>query len=619
MKNFNHNTLVCDFIGTAFCLMMAFTVLMMYSGCSEDNSPINGAHGGAAEEQGAYALAGRVGNVYPKLLVAVNENLMLAPKGSSITVYELDSLTFNTTERSFVSSINDDEGRFVIDSLDFDSPYVLIEEIVPARDTCLYVSDWLLPLVENQLRYEKLEKQEQLQMQEQVEEPSSEPQCFERTIKAKGFRAVVDLRKKEKISVNSLTTAKVPLLQKYIAEGKTFAEANLMAERKILEDFGIYEDLGSFEKMFDDDSELSYVNELIRYTDSSAREMLVWKDVMGNYVSPKDFMGNAQMKKYYQNMKKMIDYRIGFLAKVDGLGQCTEARENDMDYIKVPGFGNFVNVVCRSGKWTMGFKSVEYTKGSLVDNRDGRSYETVTYNWGGVVQTWMAEDLVYADSAHPTCLDYIDKSDATCRENGRYIWLHAMDIGLDDVNMFWIRWQGGDTVSYQDCLKVFSGDLDSVVPGTCMQGSLGGHWDYEYADPVLRSNLNAHQGICPDGWRIPTTSDWRTLLQNLGELYGVDYVKAAPVLYDETATGFGLYSSNEGLVVDGQGRVVVSKNGIFNDEFAVTDEHLSRVQFFGGYSTGYGFGFRTSAEREYKESAFNIPPLSKVNVRCIKN
>ena len=595
------------FSGLVAC-KMAMLLAFMFAACSDEPSVSPLAQdGGYTEEQGVYALTGRVGDVYPKLLLAVDENSLQAPKGSSITVYELDSLTFDTTGRSFVSSINDDEGRFVIDSLDFDSPYVLIEEIVPARDTCLYVSDWLLPLVENQLRYEKLEN------------PSSETQCFERTLKAKEFRAVVDLRKKEKISVNSLTTAKVPLLQKYIAEGKTFAEANLMAERKILEDFGIYEDLGSFEKMFDDDSELSYVNELIQYTDSSAREKLLWEDVVGNYVSPKEYMGNVQLEKYYQNMKKMIDYRIGFLAKVDGLGQCTEARENDVGEIRLFYTQNYVNVVCRSKKWTMGFKSVEHTKGLLVDNRDGRSYETVTYNWGGTTQTWMAENLVYADSAHPTCQDYIDKSDATCRKLGRYVWLHAMDIGLDDVNMFWIRWQGGDTVSYQDCLKVFSGDLDSVVPGTCMQGSLGGYWDYEYANPVLRSNLNAHQGICPDGWRIPTTSDWRTLLQNLGELYGVDYVKAAPVLYDETATGFGLYSSNEGLVVDSRGRVVVSQNGFFNDMFVVTDEHLSRVQFFGGYSTGYGFGFRTPGDREYEESYFNIPPLDKLNVRCIKN
>jgi len=45
---------VRDFIGAAFCLTMAFALLMIYSGCSEDNSPINAAHGGSAEEQGVY-------------------------------------------------------------------------------------------------------------------------------------------------------------------------------------------------------------------------------------------------------------------------------------------------------------------------------------------------------------------------------------------------------------------------------------------------------------------------------------------------------------------------------------------------------------------------------------
>ncbi|MBQ2561300.1 MAG: hypothetical protein II565_12060, partial [Fibrobacter sp.] len=75
MKNLNRNTLVRDFIGAAFCLVMAFALLMIYSGCSEDNSPIDGAHGGAAEEQGVYALAGQAGDVYPNLLkLRINGN-----------------------------------------------------------------------------------------------------------------------------------------------------------------------------------------------------------------------------------------------------------------------------------------------------------------------------------------------------------------------------------------------------------------------------------------------------------------------------------------------------------------------------------------------------------------
>jgi uncharacterized protein (TIGR02145 family) len=576
-------------ISGQFVCKMAMLLAFVFAACSEDNSPMNGAHGGAAEEQGYYALAGRLGDVYPKLLLgdsigdtSSHGNLMLAPKGASIIVYELDSLTFDTTGRSFVGSVDDDEGHFVFNSLDLSSPYVLIDEYVPSRDTCRYVTA-LLPL---------------------------EDRCFEYTIKEKQLRAIVDLRKNEKISVNSLTSAKVPLLQGYLAEGMTFAEANQMAERKILEDLGIFEDLGSFEEMFDDDSELSYVNKLVQYTEASVRDGLEWGDVVDNYVSPQKFVGRTQMEKYFQNSKKMIDYKIGFLAKIDGLGQCTEARENDVGEIKVPYRENFVNVVCRSKKWTMGFKPVEYTKGLLVDNRDSKSYKTVTYNWGDVVQTWMAEDLVYADSAHPACDGYSDEN--ICVENGgRYEWLDAMDIELEDVNIYWIRRQGGDTVSYQECLKVLDsigvfGFSDSTIwdthDGTCTDGS----WDYDYTNSEMRSNLNAHQGICPDGWRIPTTNDWRTLLQNLGEQYGVDYVKAVPVLYDEIATGFGLSSSVVGL-------------GDFHNFFAVADEHLSRVNFFQGYSNGYGFGFNTPTEYQYNENAVDRAPLNGVNVRCIKN
>jgi hypothetical protein len=68
MKKLNRNTMAADFIGAAFCLLMAFALLMLYSGCSEDSSsPINIAQGGT-EEETAYALAGQVGDVVPMML-----------------------------------------------------------------------------------------------------------------------------------------------------------------------------------------------------------------------------------------------------------------------------------------------------------------------------------------------------------------------------------------------------------------------------------------------------------------------------------------------------------------------------------------------------------------------
>ena len=67
MKKTIRNTLLRDFIGATFCLVMTFALLMMFSGCSEDSKSV-GSLGGAGEETGVYALAGRMGDVQPRLL-----------------------------------------------------------------------------------------------------------------------------------------------------------------------------------------------------------------------------------------------------------------------------------------------------------------------------------------------------------------------------------------------------------------------------------------------------------------------------------------------------------------------------------------------------------------------
>ena len=51
MKFPRRNSLVSDFIGAAFCLFMAFALVMMYAGCSEDvdRSPLARDGGSTAE------------------------------------------------------------------------------------------------------------------------------------------------------------------------------------------------------------------------------------------------------------------------------------------------------------------------------------------------------------------------------------------------------------------------------------------------------------------------------------------------------------------------------------------------------------------------------------------
>ena len=109
--------------------------------------------------------------------------------------------------------------------------------------------------------------------------------------------------------------------------------------------------------------------------------------------------------------------------------------------------------------------------GSMTDSRDGQTYKTIKIG----NQLWMAQNLNYADSNKTTSLKgsswcYGDK-DENCKVAGRlYTWAAAMDsVGL--FNKY---------------------DESCGYGVTC--------WPIY---PV--------QGICPDGWRLPSKRDWEIL------------------------------------------------------------------------------------------------------------
>ncbi len=115
---------------------------------------------------------------------------------------------------------------------------------------------------------------------------------------------------------------------------------------------------------------------------------------------------------------------------------------------------------------------VEY--GTLTDARDKRTYKTITIG----TQTWMAENLNYADTAKTQSLKgnswCYDDDDVNCDETGRlYTWAAAIDS-----------------------VKLAS---DEENPQVCGYG--------------VYCKLPAKvQGICPEGWRLPKTEDWKTLI-----------------------------------------------------------------------------------------------------------
>ena len=558
-------------------ITLAALMALLFAACSDESKSL-GSMGGAEEEQGVYALVGRVGDVYPALLMSTadengsedslkNDGSVFAAKGAVVSVYELDSLTLEKTGRSFVDTVDNDSGRFAFESLALNSPYVLIETL----DSC-YVEDCR----ERGAFYGR-----------NASRPASMVDSSrDRRMFSQELKAVVDLRDVKKVSVSSLTTSKMPLLQKYFAEGKTFAEAGKMAEHEILENLGIYEDFGGFENLNDGNSELAFVNELIRMSESSMLKDLRGTDPMLVYaVPPKLFVGQGEIREqYYLNSKKMIDYKVGYLARLNDFGQCTEARENAVAEIDVAHAK--VSVVCRSAKWTLGFKTIEYAMGSMTDGRDGKTYKTVTYNWGDASQTWMAENLDFVDT---TSLS-IDSS------------LRANLSGSID------------------CYQEEYGKADCGVYGHAYQWKAAMNIG---ADDITASNHNAYQGVCPDGWRIPTFEDWQTLLQNMGEQYGVEPNDALPALYDATATGFDLKGWVQASIAE-ELRFVYFKTYGYTNEFILADVPLYKLEIFNWKPDGFSLGLadKHAFVKRVEDSAYDnssYAPNASAAVRCIKN
>ena len=120
----------------------------------------------------------------------------------------------------------------------------------------------------------------------------------------------------------------------------------------------------------------------------------------------------------------------------------------------------------------------EITYGTMTDSRDNKKYKTVTI--GG--QTWMAENLNYADSAKTPSLKgkswCFGNDSLKCKVAGRlYTWAAA----IDSVKL------ATDADNPQDC----------GVGKTC----------------TMPAKV---QGVCPPNWHLPTYAEWETLISEVG-------------------------------------------------------------------------------------------------------
>ncbi len=595
----------CMAIVLNFAIATLFAVLFVgcsMGGSTEETSSLNG----PSENPGVQAslenisvkglaMVGARPEPFDSTRPEIGLSLSGMPKGSIVTLYELDSDSLEKTGVSYADTIDNDGGLFDIQGVTLKSPYV-----------------WITAVQRNGLTME-------------VDEyGDSKPSDM------LSVNAFIDVRDSSAVTVDVFSDLIAYRVRVLVLIGNDFADAMAQAKREILEAFGIYGvafdslersglDYYAMQSVFVRVLFSSYgsgnlmasapISKSFEQTGSFLREKdaviggvrTVMKDLRFKLSIPQavyDDMG-PQVAKEYQAMLLYEKYLAGMMSVMLGAGQCSSAQEGtSMDafdeYYRPSGMK--FSIVCRSGNWHLSYEQVPHTFGTMTDARDGNVYKTVTIDLGNKTQTWMAENLKYK-GVKTSCLD---DNDRNCDIYGRqYDWNVAMGLGdsifvvefasmQECIDTLSPRYSTTpipyDSVYIEKCIEELP-EPDSIGIEKCMYygGGIPVNYDSiravfdieirerceEYlnatagfidAGKVNMDSLALTQGVCPDGWRIPTFDDWESLFKYIDRKWKSitegAFLLAAPSIGDPF--GFNLYSTVE-MEWDGDSLLKVEK------------------------------------------------------------
>jgi Fibrobacter succinogenes major domain (Fib_succ_major). len=464
-----------------FVCKMAMLLAFMFAACSETNSGNNVA-GGTVEETGIQAslenisVAGKV-SLVPMSEVAGNNHeestsATLNYRDAFTKMYELDSVTLDTTGKTFVGSFTNGSGEFRFDSVSLSSPYVMLK-VYPRYPYTYEV-----------------------------------PDEFWETYNENPLSVIVDLRVTNNISVNTLTFFETDRLRELVKAGKTFAEAKQQAGRDILNAFGMYDVPFVFDKgEYENDSvyvmALDIVDYFIDFSDNiGTRHIAKMLAKNGNLdsldettrtrfthwsLSILDELEKDDKRDTSIVLTRKIELVTNFAVLMKRMEKCTDANEGQV----VENENHIFYFTCSSGKWVATLKTVESVLGSMTDARDGKTYKTVTFEMENGTRTWMAENLVYNST------------------NGTYTLSEVLDLDTSIV-----------MVSFDEC--VAGGGIEDVCDTLIKMGNYFNYERISAAVDSIEAATGTYQGICPEGWRVPTGSDWDELMAFIVETLGIE-------------------------------------------------------------------------------------------------
>lgn len=449
-------------------------LLLLLAACSNDKHA-----GGTSEETQIIAIEDRT-------VAGVSQKGPFL-QGSSITVQELDgealieSGKLRQTGKSFKGKIASDTGTFLIKDISLKSQFALLETEGFYRN-----------------------------------EVTGEVSKSQITL-----NALVDLSERETANINLLTHLEYERVVELVGSGETISSAKKKAESDVFKAFGIEvdnasaEDLDIFAKG-DDNAALLAISILMQgnLSEGNLSNRLagfasdIEKDGSWDDENEKtdiaDWASTADLAKIRANIRS---WELGedvpafekffkrFWWNNFKLGECdaetagmTKKNKNELSAT----YGE--DYRCAANEWKLASKtddgsSDDFSYGSLTDKRDNKTYKTIVIG----NQEWMAENLNYAYKAGGsiygnTC--YGGDSD-NCIKYGRlYTWGAVMDTvktgcGID---------MGTGQEPTEDC-----GALEKKVKA-------GEHV----------------QGICPDGWHLPSHTEILTLFNYVNSITGYD-------------------------------------------------------------------------------------------------
>jgi uncharacterized protein (TIGR02145 family) len=217
-------------------------------------------------------------------------------------------------------------------------------------------------------------------------------------------------------------------------------------------------------------------------------------------------------------------------------------------------------------------KTANTVKGSMTDSRDGQTYKTVKIG----NQTWMAENLNfdYKVDGKSFGVYYVD----SLKGYGRYYNLAA---AMDSAAVFSTSGKGCGVPVREQC--------DRDADRKCKS-------HYVFCEPNYPV-----RGVCPEGWHLPDTTEWRELFNEVGKsAYALEAVgnKRWPDATDEygfSALPAGVYGQ-ETLYDKGSAALfntstqgirwlICAPCGLMTDGYVIANGH--GADFQSNYSASY--------------------------------